>query len=124
MVTGYGFLPGEKVTLELFSKTFVLGEAQADSTGSISQTVTIPREATAGEHTIFAIGQTSSLHLSTTVTLLSKQKPAGTGSIVNQQARMLANTGASSAPIDGLWVTVPLALLAGGYAARRKRTDA
>lgn len=121
VVTGYGFLPGENVTLRLHSRTFDLGVAQADNTGAINHTVTIPAQAAAGIHSIVATGQTSGLSLSTQVTL---KKPAAakktTAKRAAQEVRGLPRTGGAG-ELNGVWIALPVALLGAGYVARRNK---
>lgn len=63
-VTGAHFSPGEKVTLELHSTPTPLGSVVADADGSISGTITIPRDAAVGAHHVVAFGEESSAEAS------------------------------------------------------------
>lgn len=118
IVTGYGFLPDEMVTLELHSNVFQLSQTQADHTGAIRQEVTIPLEATVGDHLIVATGQTSGLTLSTSVDLM---KRVATNKQPKRTVSGLPPTGAFGELAGDAWVVVPLALMVAGAAARARR---
>ncbi|MHB1533772.1 MAG: hypothetical protein ACYC1D_04010 [Acidimicrobiales bacterium] len=68
VVTGSGFAPNETVSL-LLDNTTSLGTTPANSSGSFSDTITLPGGVTAGTHTILATGQTSGHSASTQFTL-------------------------------------------------------
>ena len=121
IVSGYGFLPDEMVTLVLHSNVFQLSQTKADHTGTIRQEVTIPLEATVGDHMIVATGQTSGLTLSTSVDLM---KRVATVTAPNKSKRTVSGlppTGAFGELAGDAWVVVPLALMAAGAAARARR---
>lgn len=60
-VFGFGFTPGERVVLSLFSTPTHLGDVIANDEGEIRAMITIPADAPTGPHTIVATGMQSSV---------------------------------------------------------------
>ena len=56
-VSGTGFGPSTPVQVVLYSSPVLLGQVQADATGAVNTTVTIPASTTNGEHTVVLFGQ-------------------------------------------------------------------
>lgn len=114
-VTGYGFLPGEKVLLEFHSAPVALGETVADATGSISETVVVPADAAAGAHTVVATGQTSGLVLNANVSVLAAQKTEqnqGKNNAQGPKRAVNAKKAARGLPTTGSAGSLPLTELA------------
>jgi len=119
-VTCTGFLPGETVTLVLYSTPVTLGTTTADPQGSFSTTVTIPANTTPGNHTIVATGNTSGRTASTSIVVTSATTTGGT-STGGSSGGGLAFTGAHIAAMAGVGA---IALALGGmlvFAGRRRR---
>ena len=106
-VTGEHFNPGEKVTITMCSNCVVLGEGVADANGKVVVSVTIPADATPGEHTIVATGEQSGA-VSTTITVVEVPKAPTGGTVV-----------ATTSPI-GLLVGLSIMALGALAMARRK----
>ena len=79
-VTVIGLAAGERVRFELHSDPIVLGSAVADAQGTVRASVTIPRSAPTGTHTVVAIAATSpESSAALTVTAADSGNHAGTG---------------------------------------------
>lgn len=70
-----GFLPGEKITVTLYSTPVVLATLLADAQGRVLTTVTIPAATAPGAHTIEVKGESSGLKIS--LPILVKAGAAG-----------------------------------------------
>jgi hypothetical protein len=87
LVAGEGFAPGAPVTITLQSDPIVLDTTTADMAGRISDRVTIPVSAPAGDHHVVATGQAvdgGTLTLSAAVTVAASPAttlPNGKGSV-------------------------------------------
>lgn len=79
-VTVVGLTAGERVRFELHSDPIVLGSAVADAQGTVRASVTIPRSAPTGTHTVVAVAATSpQSSAALTVTAADSGNHAGTG---------------------------------------------
>lgn len=87
-LTGTGFAAGERVSIELHSEPVVLALRTADESGAVSAEVTIPHDATVGEHQIVVRGLESDRSAARDIIIT---KPSGTS------ASGLATTGGSAA---------------------------
>jgi 5'-nucleotidase len=108
-LTGTGFAAGERTTVALHSEPVALGTLNADASGRLSGTFTVPSSVTAGTHTLAVTGPTTG-----TVTLVvTVAAAAGT-------APALAFTGAE---LTGGIVAALLLLVAGAglLVVRRRR---
>lgn len=122
-VSGSGWQAGSQVTLTLLSRTYHLGTAQVDGNGSFSTTVTIPRNARPGRHTLRMSG-TGADGAPRTVEISVQIRPAAPpeNTPPRQHPPALAATGANL----GTGALVGVGLLAAGgaavFAARRRQT--
>ena len=98
-VSGTGFVPGERVAVELHSTPVTLSLVTADAAGALNATVTIPAGTEPGEHSIVLTG-------------LDSKRTASIGIVVTQPA-----VGAASLPATGAALPVTLMVLGGGLAA-------
>lgn len=101
-VSGGGFLAGERVSIELHSTPVVLGLSTASADGSVTSRVTIPQDATAGEHRIVLRGLESGRVISQDIVVTKASTPA---------APALVTTGGES--LAGLAVAGSLLALGG-----------
>ncbi|WP_336652232.1 MULTISPECIES: metallophosphoesterase [unclassified Leucobacter] len=77
-VAGSGFLPQEALRIELRSKPVVLASPVADAQGGLSQTVRIPAETPAGQHSLVVVRADGS-ELSTPVVITAAEGSGGGG---------------------------------------------
>ena len=68
-VTASGFDAGERVVATMFSDPVELGEADADASGTVQLSLEVPADASAGEHTLQLVGQSSGVVAETTFTV-------------------------------------------------------
>ena len=103
-VTVVGLDPGERVRFELRSDPIMLGTAVADSQGVVRASVTIPRTAPTGTHTVVAVATTSpESSAALTVTAADSGNHAGTGPL-----------GSTGATIPVVVITSAIVLLISG----------
>jgi hypothetical protein len=100
-VFGEGFAPNAEVRLSLESDAVLLGFAQADASGALSASVTVPGGVSAGQHTLRADSATDSAFAAVQV---------GCGTAGGGGGGGLSETGVAVAGFGALAV----ALLAGG----------
>lgn len=124
-VRGSGYADRAQVTLIFESTPVELGRAIADDSGSFTRDVTIPANATAGNHTIRARGlgaNGSSLEQSVRVAVLGASAGGGPGANRAANSSGLARTGSDGA-ISLTQLGAVLILLGAGVVAvvRRRR---
>jgi len=78
-VSGEGFAAGETVRIELHSTPVVLGKTTVLEDGTFEAKVTIPATTAAGTHSIVAIGETSGIEASHTITVAESAQPGDNG---------------------------------------------
>ncbi|MGM1018333.1 MAG: alpha-N-acetylglucosaminidase TIM-barrel domain-containing protein [Actinomycetota bacterium] len=103
-LSGSGFEPGEEVRVILYSTPVQLAEFTADETGSISGTVTIPVNVSAGAHEIELRGSDSALSVRADLTVLAAVDD-GDGSDGGNGSDGGGAGGDGSDPSDGLATT-------------------
>lgn len=89
-VTGSGFRPGEKVSVQLATPRSAIRKVTADSSGRISVAVTVPNRTPAGTYALTATGTISSAPATATVTVLA----AATGRALPATLVLSSGTGA------------------------------
>ncbi|MEV4773952.1 ExeM/NucH family extracellular endonuclease [Microbacterium sp. LWH12-1.2] len=114
-VSGEGFDAGAELVIELRSTPVKVGAVTVNEDGTFSATVTIPKNTSAGKHTI-AVIQPDGAEATASLTVTAA---GGNG---NGNGNGLATTGADSAPYVVLAVLL-LALGLGLFVARRRRTS-
>jgi hypothetical protein len=122
-VTGSGWEPGSTVDVELHSTPVALGSVVADSSGTISQSFTVPATTELGAHTISLTGTPAGGSSSQTVTVSADLTVAAAAAVVTDPVSdptQLDSTGTtdtgstgSSLPVTGTLVGPALAL--GGF---------
>ena len=130
-ISGSGFAPGEKVSIELHSTPVVLGSVNADESGAVSTTVTLPADTALGGHEIVLTGAYSGTTGATALTVVAPggglvTEPGGaTGGSANpsgagaSSAAQLAATG-SELPFGEMGLAA-LVLVAGAVLVRIRR---
>ncbi|KQP56574.1 beta-L-arabinofuranosidase domain-containing protein [Agreia sp. Leaf283] len=146
-LSGTGFDPDEKVTVQLFSEPVTLAEVQSDGAGAFTGTFIVPAEQPVGAHTLRATGERSGIIGEAAVTVLAPTVPdpgtdpgpgptlPGSGGspwiVVPPADAAGAGTDDTMLPATGLsvdqnlWGSALLALLAGAallIPARRRRS--
>ncbi|WP_022891305.1 GH92 family glycosyl hydrolase [Agromyces subbeticus] len=103
-VTGEGFAPGEKITVEVHSDPVVVGTATATARGAFSLTFTLP-DVPVGAHRVVVTGETSAVPVSFAFEVLPAQVPgdgsSGTGGPTDPSVAALSNTG-----VDGTLLAI------------------
>jgi len=69
-VTGTGFIPGEAVSVTLYSTPVEIGSVTADAAGQMSFTFTVPSDIEPGDHRVELVGQRSGARASATFVVL------------------------------------------------------
>ena len=77
-VSGSGFAPGEQVSITLFSTTVLLATTTADSSGAVTQAVTVPADLEVGQHHIELLGLTSGTRVRVEIEVLAETTAPGT----------------------------------------------
>lgn len=117
-ITGGGFEPGETVNIYFTSERQLIGTTTADENGNISAVITIPSDATAGVHTISAVGQSSGRTLTMSFTVTAGGTSAGVTTADAGQGLGLAFTGATLL----FWILSGLALVGLGIGVIKGRS--
>jgi hexosaminidase len=106
VITGGGFAPGSTGTGVLYSDPVVLGRAPASAAGTITMTVRIPSNLTAGVHTLQLVGV----------------DPSGARRVLSSQIRITAAGGLPRTGSDAQdALLIALALLGAGMLAEGTR---
>jgi hypothetical protein len=129
-----GFVPGETVAVVVHSAPQTLSSVQADSSGNVSATVTIPSGLAAGTHTLSLIGQADTTSYTFVIAAAAPTTSAATSTAAGAASAdptetaaassggSLASTGAKVIPA----ALAALALIGGGFllmgGARRRRS--
>ena len=127
-LTVTGFLPGEDVTLTLYSDPYDLGTWKVDSTGKVTGTATLPSDISVGEHTIKVEGQQSHRVAEVKIHVAAKPAASTPGSAKPTNGMPAGATDMISTGSNRAALAVPLGfasvlLLAGGaFALRRGAT--
>lgn len=127
-VVASGFRPHEAVTFTLHSLPLVLGVMNADASGGIATTFTVPASAVPGAHTLTASAASGEASAPLTVTAAS----AGAGGSGASDSATGTGTLATTGAADGFnWIALAASMLllvgavtAGTAYARRRRADA
>ncbi|WP_240037276.1 GH92 family glycosyl hydrolase [Orlajensenia leifsoniae] len=117
-VTGEGFAPGEKITVEVHSDPVVVGTAEATARGAFSVTFEVP-EVPVGDHEVVVTGDTSDVPVSFAFEVLAPQVPGdgSTGTDGPKNPSVVAESSLSSTGVNGTllatagWVAGLLVLL-------------
>jgi DUF1680 family protein len=115
-VSGAGFAPGERVEFTLFSTPTYLGGVVADGSGAFTTTLLMPGSIPAGDHTLRAVGATSTVSAETPVTVLAAVMVSSVDS-GSTSDKPLARTGAA---VGGSIALAILLLAAGGLLVVRR----
>lgn len=123
-VSGDGYKPNSSVSIEFRSAPVVVGSATTNAQGSFSTTITIPSTASAGQHTIAAVGVNANGTAREETAAITISAPASAD-------RARADAAGSTLPRTGtaiaLYTIIGLALIAVGVFAvmavrRRSKT--